>query len=339
MRFGMTNNISLILCESARDFGQRVFSHLNSLCDKNNIPLKLIDSQETWFKNKEVKTIIKDSLRGDDVYIMQLLNDPLSSRSVNDNFIALLTAIDAAHQSDAGRITVIVPQFPYARQERRKEREGITAKLAARFMEEVGAERIITIDIHAEAISGFFDTAKLDNLHASNQIMEELKKVYGDSDFAVVAPDTGGTERARFYAKKLSKDFAIIYKARNYSTISAIETMKLIGNVKDKDVFVVDDMIDTGGTMIKACELLKENGAKRVMVACTFPFFSGNGVELLRNACEKKTIDLLVGTDAVFRGENFIKQENWYREVSVAKLFGQVIYNINQNKSISVLLG
>lgn len=339
MSFKMTDKISLILCESGRPFGERVLEHLRPLCEVDNIPLSLSHTQETWFKNKEVKTIIKEPIRGDDVYIIQLLNDPLSERSVNDNFIALLTAIDAAHQSDAGRITLIIPQFPYARQERRKEREGITAKLASRFMEEVGGERIITIDIHAEAISGFFDTAKLDNLHASNQLTEALSAIYGDNDYVVVAPDTGGTDRARFYAKKHSKDFAIIYKARNYSAVSTIESMKLIGNVKDKDVFVVDDMIDTGGTIIKACELLKDQGAKKVMVACTFPFFSGNGIELMRNAYERGIINHVVGTDAVFRGSQFCEQEKWYREVSVAGLFAKVIYNLNQNKSVSVLLG
>lgn len=338
MKQRLNNTVSLILCRSGKEFGKRVYAHLAPLCRDMDVNFKLIDSEEVWFKNGEMKTMIKEPIRGDDVYIVQQFTDPLSDKSVNDNFMALLTAIDAAHQADAGRITALIPQFPYSRQERRKEREGITAKLAARCMEDTGLDRVVTIDIHAEAIAGFFDRAKLENLHASNPIMEELNKIYSDGDFAVVAPDTGGTDRARFYAKKMAKDFAIIYKSRDYSKISTIDIMKLIGSVKDRNVFVVDDMIDTGGTMVKACELLKEHGAQKVMVACTFPFLNGSGVELMRKAYENGVIDVIIGTDAVFRGQEFLKAEPWYREVSVAPLFARVIYNINQNKSISALL-
>ena len=331
-------NISLIFCESGKEFGKKVYNHLASLCREKNINFKLIDTEEIWFKNGEVKSTIKEPVRGDDVYIVQLLNDPLSEKSINDNFMAFLTAIDAAHQSDAGQITGILPQYPYSRQERRKEREGITAKLTSRIMEDLGLERVVTVDIHAEAIAGFFDRAKLENLHASNAIIDELQKIYRDSNFVVVAPDTGGTDRARFYAKKMAKDFAIIYKSRDYSKISTIDIMKLIGDVKDRDVFVVDDMIDTGGTIIKACALLKENGARKVVVACTSPFFSGDGVQKMSKAFEDGIIDLVIGTDAVYWGDDFVKEQEWYREVTVAPLFAQVILNIHQNKSISVLL-
>lgn len=334
----MNKNISLILCNSGAEFGKRVYKHLAPICREKDINFKLIESEEVWFKNGEVKTIIKEPVRGDDVYIVQLLNDPNSDKSVNDNFIALLTAIDAAHQADAERITAVLPQFPYSRQERRKEREGISAKMAARVMEDSGAYRVLTIDVHSDAVGGFFDTAKLENLHASNTIMDELSRIYSDGDFVVVAPDTGGTERARFYAKKMGKDFAIIYKSRDYSKISTIDVMKLIGDVKDRNIFMVDDMIDTGGTIVRACKLLKENGAKKIAIACTFPFFSADGVDKMQKAYEEGVIDVIIGTDGVFRGSEFIEAQEWYREVSVASLFARVIYNLNQNKSISVLL-
>jgi ribose-phosphate pyrophosphokinase len=327
-----------MLCESGKEFGKRIYNQLAPLCRNRGINFKLLESEEIWFKNGEVKSVIREPIRGDDVYIVQLLNDPLSERSVNDNFIAFLTAVDAAHQSDAGKITALLPQFPYARQERRKEREGITAKIASRIMEDTGVSRLITIDVHSDAVGGFFDTAKMENLHASKAITEELNRIYSSGDFVVVAPDTGGTDRARFYAKKMGKDFAIIYKARDYSKISTIDVMKLIGEVEGRDVFVVDDMVDTGGTIVNACQLLKDHGAKRVVVACTFPFLSGDGVEKMQKAYENGLIDVVIGSDAVFRGGDFIKQEEWYREVSVADLFANVIYNINQNKSISVLL-
>ena len=139
----INSNISFMFCESAKKFGNMVFEHLKTLED-HTVNVKVIEIQEIWFRNGEVKTVIKEPIRGDDIYIFQLFYDPTSDRSVNDNFMALLTSIDAARQSDAGRITAVIPQFPYSRQERRKEREGITAKLASRFLEDTGADRIIT---------------------------------------------------------------------------------------------------------------------------------------------------------------------------------------------------
>ena len=332
----INSNISFMFCESAKKFGNMVFEHLKTLED-HTVNVKVIEIQEIWFRNGEVKTVIKEPIRGDDIYIFQLFYDPTSDRSVNDNFMALLTSIDAARQSDAGRITAVIPQFPYSRQERRKEREGITAKLASRFLEDTGADRIITIDIHAEAIAGFFDRAKLENIHASSIFIDEIKSFLKE-DFVVVAPDAGGVDRARFYAKKLEKGIAVIYKARDYSKVSTIEIMSLIGDVRDKDVLIIDDMVDTGGTMINAARLLKENGAKDVYVVTTFPFLSGGGDKKLSDAYKEGLVRSLIGTDAVNRDEAFLKENVWYKEVSVTPLFAKVIYNINKNLSISKLL-
>ncbi|HOJ50499.1 MAG TPA: ribose-phosphate pyrophosphokinase [Spirochaetota bacterium] len=331
----INNNISLILCNSANSFGEKIFSYLKTISD-HTANIKIINTEEVWFKNGEVKTVIKEPIRGDDVYIFQLFYDPTSNRSVNDNFIALLTAIDAARQSDAGRITAVIPQFPYSRQERRKEREGITAKLASRFLEDTGADRIITIDIHAEAIAGFFDRAKLENIHASAVFIDEIKNSI--DDFVVVAPDAGGVDRARFYAKKLEKGFAVIYKARDYSKVSTIEVMSLIGDVENKNTLIIDDMVDTGGTIINAAKLLKDNGAKDIHVVTTFPFLSGGGDERMANAYREGIIKSFITTDCVNREKDFLDKNPWYKSVSVSALFAKVIYNINKNISISKIL-
>jgi len=332
--------LTIMACESGRQFANRVIDSLNELVKNNFYRSKfaLKDTNETWFANGEVKTVINENIRGDDFYIIQCIDDPFSSRSINDNFMALMSAIDAAYQSDADRITVVIPQFPYSRQERKKTREGITAKLVAKFIEMCGADRVITLDIHAEAIQGFFTNVKMENLHASRTMIDHMIATYDMSNMMVVCPDVGGAERARFFSKELQTDLAIVDKARNYKKASSIETMRLVGDVDGRDVLVVDDMIATGGTLVNACKLLKDKGAQKIYCLASLPFLNGSAVEKLNVAVSEGVITKVVGTDAVFRGENFTKDYPWYDEISIAPLFARVIYNINMKLSVSELL-
>ncbi|MCK5075212.1 MAG: ribose-phosphate pyrophosphokinase, partial [Calditrichia bacterium] len=255
-------NLSIIACESGQQFAKRIVKNLNGLVSKNvfQVNFRLKESEEIKFPNGEIKSVIHENIRGDDVYIVQCIDDPNSKNSVNDNLLALLTAINAAYQSDAESVTAVLPHFPYARQERRKTREGITAMQVAQFIEISGAHRVITLDIHAEAIQGFFKFAKLENLHASRSIINYLR---GDfdldmSNLMVTGPDIGSADKARFYSKELRTGLAIVDKARDYSKVSEVESMRLVGDVDGKDVLLVDDMIATGGTLINASKLLKE---------------------------------------------------------------------------------
>jgi ribose-phosphate pyrophosphokinase len=300
--------------------------------------MSLVNSDEITFANGELKTIIHDNIRGADVYIVQSVDDPLSKKSINDNLIALLTAINAAYQSDADSITVILPQYPYSRQERKKTREGITAKQVASFLEMSGANRVITLDIHAEAIQGFFNQAKLEDLHASTTLIKYFKGKFASKNLIVAAADVGGAEKARFYSNRLHTDMAIVDKARDYSRSSVVESMRLVGNVSGKDVLIPDDMISTGGTIVNAARLLKLHNAKKIYIACSLPFFNHPALEILEDAYEQGDIECVMGTDAVFWGEKFNKETLWYHEVSIAPLFAQVIYNINTKHSVSELL-
>ncbi len=336
--------ISLISCGSGMPLAKRIAKHIRAIYDAQNIDyddenFPIIDSEEVFFSNGEIKTIIQEHIRGDDVYIIQSVDDPLSNLTVNDNFMALITAVDAAHQSDAESITAVIPQYPYSRQERRKAREGITAKRVAEFLELVGARRALTLDVHAEAIGGFFTQAKLENFHASAEIIHYVQTNHGeDKDFVIIAPDVGSAERARFYAKKFQHEMAIIDKARNYAKHGEIESMRLIGDVKGRNVFVVDDMIATGGTILNASRVLKDEGAKDITLACTFPFFNGNAVEKFDQAYKDGIIKKVIGTDAVFRGPEFIEKYPWYEEVSIAPLLAHVIFRINHKLSLSAIL-
>jgi ribose-phosphate pyrophosphokinase len=336
--------LALIACNSGSELTKRIASTIRKIYKRVNLEIDtpgfpIVHTEEMFFSNGEVKTIIHDHIRGDDVYIIQCMDDPLSERSINDNFMALISAVDAANQSDADNITVVIPQYPYSRQERRKAREGITAKLIAKFLETAGAKRVLTIDIHSEAIAGFFSKGKLENFHASAEIIEHYKNHHrNDDSFVVVAPDVGSAERARYFAKMLKHEMAVIDKARNYQKQSTIESMRLIGDVKDRNVLAVDDMIATGGTIINACRVLKDEGAKDIYLACTFPFFNGNAVDKLDKAYSEGLIKGVIGTDAVYRGEKFIKDHPWYEEVSIAPLLAHVIYRINHKLSLSEIL-
>ncbi len=337
---GERGALSIMACESGRAFAQRIIEHLNEVIqhETHSLPLRLIHSHEVLFSNGEIKTVINENIRGDDHYIVQCIDDPLSKHTVNDNLMALLTAINAAYQSDADSITAVIPQFPYSRQERKKTRECITAKQIAQFIEVSGANRVITLDVHSEAIMGFFTTAKLENLHASNFIIKHFHDHYNTSELVITAADVGGAERARYYSKMLKTDFAIVDKARDYSKQSEIKSMRLVGDVKGKNVLIPDDMISTGGTIINAAQLLRNKGAREIYVACSLPFFNGPAIDLLNEAYEKGLIAKVIGTDAVFHGEEFVKNTPWYDEVSIAPLFAEVIYNINQKRSVSELL-
>jgi ribose-phosphate pyrophosphokinase len=334
-------NLTILSCESGRLFAERVVNALNEIVTQNvySEKFRLKNTEEITFANGEIKTVINENIRGDDVYIIQLLDDPNSAKSVNDNLMSLFTAINAAYQSDAESITAVIPHFSYSRQERKKTREGITAKQIAMFIEVSGANRVITLDLHAEAIQGFFQNARMEDLHASRTLINYIKtKNHFTNPLVITGPDVGSAERARHYSKALGVEFAVVDKVRDYSKISAIESMRLVGDVEGKDVLIVDDMISTGGTLVNASKVLKEKGAEKIIALSSLPFFNGNAIEKLEKATTDKVIDKVIGTDAVFHGEAFVDQHDWYEEVSVAPLFAQVIYNINRKRSVSELL-
>jgi len=337
---GERGALSVMACASGRELAQRIVTKLNTIIGvgAESPPLRLTDTEEITFANGELKTVINENIRGDDHYIVQCMDDPKSDKSINDNMMALLTAISAAHQSDADSITVIIPQYPYSRQERKKTREGISARQIAQFIEVSGANRVITLDIHAEAIMGFFSRAKLEDLHASRTIIDHFQAHYDTTNLIITSADVGGAEKARFYSKAMHTDLAIVDKARDYSKTSMVESMRLVGDVNGKDVLIPDDMISTGGTIVNGAKLLKDNGANNIYIACSLPFFNGDAVERLSKAFKDGFINRVIGTDAVMHGEKFVKDNPWYDEISIAPLFARVIFNINAKRSVSELL-
>lgn len=341
--FASRGKLTIIGCESGKRFAERVAHHLDVAMREGGDGGfgGLCDSSEVYFANGEMKTVINESVRGDDVYVIQCVDDPCSPRSVNDNFMAFCTAINAAKQADADCITAVLPQFPFARQERKKTREGVTAKQIARFLEISGADRVITLDIHAEAIGGFFETAVLDDLHASRPLIDAFRLRMPEIDphsVVVVSPDVGSADRARFYSRELGCNMAICDKERDYTRPGTIKAMRLVGDVRGKDVLVVDDMIATGGSMLESVATVKRHGARDVYIAVSLPFFNGDALEKFEAAYREGMFKVLLATDSVMRAPEWVNNSAWYEEISVAPLFAQVLYSVNRKRSVSRLL-
>jgi ribose-phosphate pyrophosphokinase len=322
--------------------------------EKDSAPKLKVRVKFTHFSNGEVKSEIQESIRGKDVYIFQDVENhyPLSfsgceegmSLSINDHLMTLFVTIDAARQAGAQRITLVIPNYPYARQHKLRGREGLTAGSIGKMFEGLGVYHIITLDIHSRDIMNSFTRIRLENLHASYQIIRTLSNMDGilNDDFVVVSPDTGAVDRNKFFASALKKPLALLYKERDYSktskdaSASNISQIRLLGNVRDKTVFMADDMLDTGGTLIKGMKILKENGARRIICSISLPLFSGSAVEHLDNAYREGLFYRIIGTNAIYQEE--VLHHEWYISVNITGLFAEVISRLHQNLSISGLL-
>ena len=266
--------------------------------------------------------------------------------SINDHLLSLFVTLDAVRSSDADQISLVLPYFPYSRQHVRKGRESLTAARIACQLEDLGANRVITLDIHCKEIENAFRKTNLENLHASYQIVRELLYKVGRvrrKNLMVVSPDLGGMGRNRFFANILGYRLGTIYKERDYGHISMnaedtnIINMRLLGDVQGAIVFIADDIIDTGGTMIKAMRTLKKHGAKDIILGISFPMFNGNAVEHFDKAYEDGLFSCLIGTNGIMLSPEVLAKP-WFHEADVSKFLSEIIDRIYHNESITHLL-
>ncbi len=295
---------------ASRKLTDKITSFLN--LKPGNVEIKRFSDGEIWAKYKQ-------NIRGRDVFIVQTTPPPA------DNLMELLIMIDAAKRASAKRITAVIPYFGYARQDRKDQpRVAISAKLVANLLTVAGTDRVITMDLHAAQIQGFFDIP-LDHLYASpifSGLFADIKE-----NLVLVSPDIGGIKLARAYAKRLNAQLVVIDKRRPKQNVS--EVMNIIGDVKGKDVLIIDDLIDTGGTFVSAVKVLKKNGAKKVFGAITHPLFSDNSVEKIENS----VIDKLYITDSI----EFKSKSSKIIVKSASEILAEAIKRVHDNESISSL--
>ncbi len=292
--------------------------------ERLHIPLG--DATVGRFSDGEILVEINENVRGGDIFVLQSTCAP-----TNDNLMELVFMIDALRRSSAGRITAVVPYFGYSRQDRRvrSARVPISARVAADMLSSVGVDRVLTVDLHAEQIQGFFEVP-VDNVYGSPVLLDDIER-QNYENLMVVSPDIGGVVRARAVAKQLGDtDLAIIDKRRPAANVAQV--MHIIGEVKDRTCILVDDMVDTAGTLCKAAQALKDHGAKKVIAYCTHPVLSGKAIQNI----EQSQLDELIVTDTIPLSEAS-KDCSRIRQLTIANMLAEAMRRVSNEESISAM--
>lgn len=290
------------------------------------LKLPLTNADVRRFSDMEVFVEIHENVRGEDVFVLQPTSFP-----ANDHLMELLVCIDALKRASAARITAVLPYFGYARQDRKPgPRTPISAKLVANLITTAGADRVLTMDLHAGQIQGFFDIPT-DNLFSAPIIVPDIEEIYGrGNEITIVSPDVGGVVRARAYAKRLDADLAIVDKRREKAGVS--EVMNIIGDVKGQRCILVDDIVDSAGTLCNAAEALMKQGAKSVTGYVTHGVLSGGAISRINDSA----LEEMVTTDSIMATEAF-KHSDKMRQISIAPLIGEAMFRISKETSVSSL--
>ncbi|MEC7661287.1 MAG: ribose-phosphate pyrophosphokinase [Pseudomonadota bacterium] len=306
----------ILSCNSNRPLADAISKYME-------LPLTKADVKR--FSDMEVFVEIQENVRGEDVFLIQSTSSP-----TNDNLMELLVALDALKRGSANRITAVIPYYGYARQDRKSgPRTPISAKLVANLITVAGAHRVVTVDLHAGQIQGFFDIPT-DNLFAAPVFQSDIKEKYGDKSLVIVSPDVGGVVRARALAKSLDADLAIIDKRRERAGVS--EVMNIIGEVDDRHCILVDDIVDSGGTLCNAAEALMAAGGLSVSAYISHGVLSGGAAARIKDSplTELVTTDSIQATSAVLAAPNM-------RQITIAPLLGEAILRIADSRSVSSL--
>jgi len=306
----------ILSCNSNRPLADAISKYME-------LPLTRADVKR--FSDMEVFVEIQENVRGEDVFLIQSTSSP-----TNDNLMELLVALDALKRGSANRITAVIPYYGYARQDRKSgPRTPISAKLVANLITVAGAHRVVTVDLHAGQIQGFFDIPT-DNLFAAPVFQSDIKEKYGDKSLVIVSPDVGGVVRARALAKSLDADLAIIDKRRERAGVS--EVMNIIGEIDDRHCILVDDIVDSGGTLCNAAEALMAAGGLSVSAYISHGVLSGGAAARIKDSplTELVTTDSIRATDAVLAAPNM-------RQITIAPLLGEAILRIAESRSVSSL--
>ncbi|PKU23932.1 ribose-phosphate pyrophosphokinase [Telmatospirillum siberiense] len=308
--------MKILACNSNRPLAEAISSYLN---------LALTSASVRRFSDMEVFVEVHENVRGEDVFVVQSTSFP-----ANDNLMELLVTLDALRRGSARRITAVVPYFGYARQDRKSgPRTPISAKLVANLITSAGADRVVTLDLHSGQIQGFFDIP-LDNLYAAPVFTNDITHHFQGDDLMIVSPDVGGVVRARAIARRLDADLAIIDKRRERAGVS--EVMNIIGDVRGRRCILIDDIVDSAGTLCNAAEALIKAGATSVSAYVTHGVLSGGAVARVTNS----PLEALVTTDSI-QATEAVQQAHNMRQISIAPLMAESIQRISEERSVSSL--
>lgn len=308
--------MKILSCNSNLPLAEAMATHLDTDLTKVDV---------TKFPDSEVFVEIHENVRGEDVFVIQSTSNP-----ANQNIMELLITLDALKRASARRVTAVIPYFGYARQDRKPgPRTPISAKLVANIITSAGADRVLTLDLHAGQIQGFFDIP-VDHLYARPVIVNDIKEKYGDKPLTVVSPDVGGVVRARSLASRINADLAIIDKRRERASVS--EVMNVIGDVDGRHCILFDDIVDTAGTLCNGVDALMEKGATGVSAYIAHGVLSGPATERIENS----QMDELVITDSIKQPESVVNHKK-IRTVSIAPLLAEAILRISNEDSVSCL--
>ena len=307
-------NIKIIDGSSNSDLAINIARSIDTYLDASNV---LVDK----FSDGETRIEILENMRGCDVFVIQPTSPP-----VNDHIIQLCLILDALKRSNCWRVTAVIPYFGYARQDKKlKSRVPISAKAIADIIQNMGVDRILTMDLHSDQIQGYFN-CPVDVLHSSSICMKHIQENLNE-DTVIVSPDVGGVARVVHYAKKLGLETAIIHKTRD--NLNEVSHMVLLGNVRNKNVIIIDDMIDTAGTLCKASSVLKDAGAKKIIAYAAHGVFSGNAIDNINKSC----FDEIFVTDSIYQNHDCKK----IKTLTCSVLLAEAIKNIHNETSVSCL--
>jgi ribose-phosphate pyrophosphokinase len=311
--------ITICTTKSAQDFAAPIIKKIKL---SQEVATTILET--TQFADGEIKVTVPKTVRKHDVYVITQLQ---KNGSLHSSLMELFLACDALSRSGVSSIAVIIPYLPYSRQEKKKEREPIAASLLAKMLKISGVDHLLTVDVHADQIAGFYDI-NFDNLRASPVLEKEIESLL-TPDTILVSPDVGGANRVRYYANVLETDMAMMNKTRDYSKANTVERIDIIGDVKNKDVILIDDMIDTAGTICKAVEELHAKGAKSIRIVCTHAVLSGPAMHRLEELYNNNLFAELICTNTIS-----VESTSWIKVVIVQDLCAQAIEQLIKGESL-----